>query len=221
MVTCRPGTHHVKSHMRISVEGRRHIVKAHCRTNPRSRKNVLYASNVNYLFKKNKNRFKELKKIKRYNDHGQYDKLIQFWLDYWDRKKIIDFKIDPILIKAIIAVESSFREGVITKEINSSATGLMQITKTTMGHLAGIRNAKGEIEVRTHQVSISQEEARIAPANIAAGIRWLLHKIKTSPRRNSKNIKDRLHGGVKFYYGWTDDGQRSMEKVLRIYEENK
>lgn len=205
----------------MSSSGKRHIVKGHCRVNPAHKLKTLFNSNLKYLFLNKKKKYPKLKKIKGEKDFGQYDEMIQFWLDYWKDKKEISFNLDPMLIKSIIAVESSFRERVITKVVGSSATGLMQITKNTMKWLAGKPQKDGHIQIRKNQVDINQEEARIANSNIAAGIRWLIFKINKSPRRNSKLNKEKLHGGIKFYYGWTDDGQKYLEKVLKVYDANK
>ena len=109
-----------------------------------------------------------MRKIKGQKDFGQYDEMIQFWLDYWEDKKEINFTIDPMLIKSIITVESSFREKVVTKISGSSATGLMQVTKSTMKWLAGKPKKDGYVQVKKNQVDINQEEAKLANPNIAA-----------------------------------------------------
>jgi hypothetical protein len=88
-------------------------------------------------------------------DKGQYDILIQFWLKYWKNKGLISEEIDPLLVKALIAVESSFQERIITKMPNSSATGLMQLLITTMN----ILSKKISKEVRVANIDITQEEA--------------------------------------------------------------
>jgi len=217
---CKPGSHHVKKHFRISTNGKRHIVEKHCRANPKHKLKTLFASNFGYLFINRKKKYSKLKTIKGQKDSGQYDEMVQFWLDYWKDKNEINFSIDPMIVKSIIAVESSFREKVITKTPGSSATGLMQITKSTMKWLSGKPNKDGYIQVRKNQIDINQEEAKFANSNIAAGTRWLIFKICTSPDRKSKSNKKRLHSGIKFYYGWSENGQKYLEKVLKVYDAN-
>src|SRR5690606_21431644 len=98
-------------HSRISRNGTKHIVEEHCRKNPKSKDRFLYKSNLDYIFEKLKNRYqyKKINRIKGYpQDIGQYDEFVQFWLKYWKDEKLIDDDIDPLLVKAIIAVESSF-----------------------------------------------------------------------------------------------------------------
>jgi len=97
----------------------------------------------------------------------------------------------------------------------------MQVTKNTMKWLAGKPQIDGHIQIRKNRVDINQEEAKVANSNISAGIRWLIFKINKSPYKHSKPNKKRLHGGIKFYYGWTEDGQKYLEKVLKVYDENK
>jgi len=89
---CKPGFYYVRKHFRNSTNGKRHIVEAHCRKNPDSKRNILFASNMNYLFDENKKQFAKLKLIKGYNDKGQYDDIIQFWLN-WKIQKVISFNI--------------------------------------------------------------------------------------------------------------------------------
>lgn len=219
-MNCRPGYHHVKMHQRISKNGTKHIVDEHCRKNPKSKANFLYKSNLDYIYDKfkTKYKYKKLSKIKGYSqDKGQYDQLVQFWLKYWKEQGLISEGIDPLLIKAIIACESSFREKVITKMPGSSATGLMQIVKKTMRILAG----KLGREIRKANIDITQEEAREANANIAAGTRWLIYKITTSPWRKKKSKKDRIYGGVKYYHSWDVDGEHYADKVFKVYNASK
>lgn len=217
---CKPGYHFVKKHFRISKNGSKHIVDEHCRKNPISKEKFLFKSNLNYIYDENKNRYryKKLKRIKGFpQDKNQYDELIQFWLNYWKDRGLIDEDVDPLLVKSIIAIESSFREKVVTTLPDSTATGLMQIVKRTM-RILGQRLGK---EIKKEIIDISQDEAKEANVNIAAGTRWLIYKITTSPWRNKKNKKDRLFGGVKYYHSWRPEGEEYANKVLDLYKKSK
>lgn len=217
---CKPGFHHVKKHQRISKNGTKHIVEEHCRKNPKSKEKFLYRSNLNFIYEEFKNnyKYKKLNRIKGYpQDKGQYDELIQFWLKYWKDQNLIKDDIDPLLVKAIIACESSFREEVVTTMPGSTATGLMQIVKRTMRILA----KKLGNEVRKANIEITQDEAKEANTNIAAGTRWLIYKITTSPWKKKSNMKDRIYGGVKYYHSWDSDGEKYADKVFKLYNESK
>lgn len=218
---CKPGYHYVRSHRRLNEDGSKSAVAAHCRRNSGAKAKHLFATNLDYLFRELKDTYpaKKLKRIKGFDDQGQYDEVVQFWLDYWKDQKLIDFDIDPLLIKAVIAVESSFKEQVITKLPNSSATGLMQVTKSTMTILA----RRGEHrEIRSFPVEITQEEAQTANSNIAAGTRWLIHKISSFPARNkAKTPQEKMLGGLKYYHSWNSEGEAYAKKVWKLYEASK
>lgn len=204
----------------MSSNGIKHVVENHCRKNPKSKEDFLYKSNLDYIYEKFKNRYKykKLSKIKGYpQDKGQYDEIIQFWLNYWKDEGLINEDIDPMLIKAIIAAESSFREKIITAIAGSSATGLMQLTKTTMN----ILSKKISNEVTKSNIQINQEEAKEANNNIAAGTRWLIFKITTSPWKRKSTKNERIFGGIKYYHSWDTDGEEYAKKVFGIYEKSK
>ncbi len=180
----------------------------------------LYRSNLNFIYEELKSnyKYKKLNQIKGYlQDKGQYDELIQFWLKYWKGQNLIKDDIDPLLVKAIIACESSFREEVVTTMPGSTATGLMQIVKRTMRILA----KKLGNEIRKANIDITQDEAKEANTNIAAGTRWLIYKITTSPWRKKSNMKDRIYGGVKYYHSWDSDGEKYADKVFKLYNKSK
>lgn len=51
-----------------------------------------------------------LDSIDGYGSKGaEYDELIQFWLEYWESQGVsFPEKLDPLLIKTLIAIESTF-----------------------------------------------------------------------------------------------------------------
>ncbi len=219
-MNCKPGYHFVRQHKRKSKNGTMSIVDAHCRKNSKNKKSFLFKSNLSYIYTNSKSiyKYKRLPLIQGFKkDQGQYDRMIQFWLKYWKDQGLIKDDIDPILIKALIAIESSFREQVITSMPNSSATGLMQIVKTTLR----ILSQKQGKEVRKFNIDVSQKEIQDANTNIAVGTRWLVYKITTSPWKNKKSYSDRIFGGLKFYHSWDKYGEEYANKVLSLYEKSK
>ncbi len=83
-------------------------------------------------------------------------------------------RLDPNLIKALIASESGFNPDTINSHNPAkigSAHGLMQLTDETLRILNG-----REEGLRDHFVYLSHAEAMDASANICAGIRWLFLK---------------------------------------------
>lgn len=80
--------------------------------------------------------------------------------------------IEPSLIKALIASESSFHPEVdISAGKHGRARGLMQLTDDTISILG---NYSGELT--DHFVILEHEKLFDPSANICAGIRWLFRK---------------------------------------------
>lgn len=83
--------------------------------------------------------------------------------------------LDPNLVKALIATESSFN---ITPEGTTNAYGLMQIRKDTLGYLSDIKG-----ELKNYLIRISSKELLDFSANVCIGVRWLFRKKETASSR--------------------------------------
>ena len=129
--SCPLGEHYVMSHSRSTKKGMTQV-SAHCRKNPKGKENLLYASNLRHIYySSGPKSYPKLPAIKGFRGFHEYDPMIQFWTEYWKDKKVLHKQVDPLLIKALIAAESSFRPGVRTKDPKSTAAGLMQILNST------------------------------------------------------------------------------------------
>jgi hypothetical protein len=104
-------------------------------------------------------------------DGNQYDKEIGGWTKFWNDILNPEVPLDPNLVKALIATESSFKLPEDQKSHDGAARGLIQITENTRKILQDMNG-----ELRNHHIELSIEETRVATTNIAAGIRWLHHK---------------------------------------------
>jgi hypothetical protein len=121
-----PGYHVVSRQARISKTGIKYYVKAHVRKN-RGKKIVLLPEKILYLYWHGDTDYPSLGPIKGFMDFPELDSVIQFWLQYWKEFGLsFPSDIDPLVIKAIIANEFSFRPKASAK--GSTAYGLMQIT---------------------------------------------------------------------------------------------
>lgn len=89
-------------------------------------------------------------------------------LQYWNDIFHPNDPLNPNLIKALIATESSFNTD--PKKVKS-AHGLMQITNLTFRIL---RDAKGEL--KDHLIRMTRKQLLSPSTNICAGIRWLFWK---------------------------------------------
>lgn len=126
-----PGSHVVKRHARITKDGVTYFVKAHIRKN-RDKKIVLLPENILYLYWHGDQDCPRIGTIKGFAEFPELDSVICFWLNFWIEAGLPFPKdLDPLLIKTMIAVESSFKVKADPKVKHSSAYGLMQITDKT------------------------------------------------------------------------------------------
>jgi hypothetical protein len=148
--------------------------RGHCARNP-SGKDQLYPDEIHEIaaksFSKAKNRPCPLEL--RFGKAGsKYDDLIAGWVQYWNEVLQPDVPLDPNLIKALIASESSFDPTILADRKNPrSARGLSQITDQTRKILS---DEKGEL--RDHYITATREQMNDPSVNICSGVRWLFHK---------------------------------------------
>ena len=218
--SCPLGEHYVRSHPRSTKKGMTQV-SAHCRKNPKGKENLLYASNLRHIYYSSEPKnYSKLPAIKGFRGFHKYDLMIQFWTEYWKDKKVLHEQVDPLLIKALIAAESSFRPRVRTQDPRSTAAGLMQITGSTLRTLKGDPDHAGYIEVKDYPIYLEKDEHLDPLVNIATGIRWLGHKIKELPKRyKSKDISQNIFNGFKYYHSWNQEGENHAKKVYRYYNE--
>lgn len=106
------------------------------------------------------------------NNGNAFDTLIAGWTQYWNDIFKSSDPLDPNLVKALIASESSFKPVLLANKKNSnSARGLTQITNATRKILG---DAKGEL--KDHLLPVTKADLNDPNINICAGIRWLFHK---------------------------------------------
>ena len=179
---CSSGEHWVRSHnmhvppSKEHPEGYETIRHAHCAKNP-SGKDQLYPDEILEISDKKffnvqpkpcpiKLTFKE--------NGSKFDDLIAGWTQYWNDVLSPTEILDPNLVKALIASESSFDPDILAnkKDLNSGR-GLMQLINLTRKILG---DEKGELI--NHFVTVSREDLNNPSINICAGIRWLFQKKK-------------------------------------------
>jgi len=124
---------------------------------------------------------------------------------------------DPLLIKALIAVESHFNPKVKSRKKGSSASGLMQVTDQMRRILSGGPDKKGYREVRSNKIRISKEEIFDPLLNIAIGTRCLFYKYSKIPGRADKNI----FNAIKNYHSWDEAGEKYAKKITELFKKSK
>lgn len=174
---CPPGTHIVHGHERVCKSGTTTWVHTHIRKNRGKIKPGLLVENIHYLYWNSKKKYSALPRIEGYSKGDEYDAVIQFWLDYWkDQGVKFPDDLDPLIIKALISVESSFNPKAKSKDPKSSASGLMQVTDKMLRILGGHLNKKKWIEARDHLIHVTKADKLDPVVSIALGIRLLGHK---------------------------------------------
>jgi len=196
-----PGYHVVSRQVRISKTGIKYYVKAHVRKN-RGKKIVLLPENILYLYWHGDTDYPSLGAIKGFKDFPELDSVIQFWLQHWKEFGLsFPSDIDPLLIKAIIAKESSFRPKASAK--GSTAYGLMQITDKTRRDIRNINDGILDLE---------RKDLEDPVISIAMGIRWLSYKYSSI----GKGVKKDLYNTIKYYYD-KNKGDDYAKDVLNFY----
>ncbi len=110
-----------------------------------------------------------------YKNGNKYDELIAIWTDYFNRLFKIDPPIDPDMIKALIASESSFNPNAD----NGIGYGLLQITKQSLKIL---QDANGEVKDFIFE-DIRLKDLKNPDIAIPMGIRWLARKQDTATNK--------------------------------------
>lgn len=215
---CAPGYHVVHGHERVCHSGTRTWVDTHLRKNRGSLPKILLIENIQYLYWASKTKYGPIGKIEGFSENPKLDAVIQFWLGYWKAQGLkFPAGLDPLLIKTIIAIESSFDPQAKTKVKGSSATGLMQLTDETRRVLSGRVDKKGYRELRSDYFEISKSDVQDPIVAVAAGTRWLAHKYSMIPKRAEKT----LHNTIKNYHSWDKQGEAYAKKVEELYRKSK
>ncbi len=168
-------------------------------------------------------------------DNGNaFDELIRGWTKYWNETLNPKEKLDPNLVKALIATESSFDPSKTNRQKGTNrAIGLMQVTDGTRKILG---DEKGELKDRL--VNVSDKDALNPNLNIAAGIRWLFHKKRLASSKLGREAtwEDAVAEYKSYQKAWIalkkvapgkniTEAQRSakrqMEKFIKAYERLK
>ncbi len=179
---CGTGKHLVREHMvhvpvsKIHPEGINAVWHEHCADNP-SRKDELSYAEIKYISEAHFANLTGLSPTagvltKKFPDADKYDNEIRGWVQYWNDIFQLDDPLNPNVVKALIATESSFRPQ--PKE-HHYVYGLMQVTGQTHQYLCGEKK-----ELRDHLVRISTDELLDPSSNICAGVRWLFRKKETA-----------------------------------------
>lgn len=214
---CPPGYHIVHGHERICHSGTKTWIDTHLRLNRGANPKILLIENIHHLYWGSKKKYGNLGKVFGFPENAEIDTVIQFWLEYWNQQGLkFPAGLDSLMIKTIIAIESSFDPQASTNVKGSSATGLMQITNQTREILSGrLRNGYRELE--SNYLEISKADVQDPIVAVAAGTRWISHKYSMIPKRAPKS----LHNSIKNYHSWDKEGENYAKSVEDLYRKSK
>jgi hypothetical protein len=148
------------------------------------------------------------KKIK-FPNADIFDDLIAVWCDYFNNTLSLSPKIDPDMVKALMASESSFNPSAK----NKNALGLTQVTKDTLKIL---QDLDGEVKDFVFK-DINQKDLKDPNISVALGVRWLAQKqrlafsmLKRAPTPDEV---------VMMYKGILNDKSGKATKIMKDYRE--
>jgi len=222
---CPSGKYWVSEHPRTVKKSPKNptgitIVDGHCKTNP-SRKDQIYSDELRLIKAMH---FKNVKNLPKKDNLGfkwkgnRYDTEIAAWTQFWNETLNSSKPLDPNLVKALIATESSFdREAkVFAGKRAGHARGLMQVTDWTIEIL---QDEKGEL--RDHLVNVTQRDLTDPNLNIAAGIRWLYRKRQTASGKLKRQAtwEEAVADYKSYLEKWKKNpNHKQMNRFLKLYE---
>lgn len=186
---CPIGKHYVRTHNLHIHPSKEHptgqivIRHAHCADNP-SHKDMLSYDEIQIISKTHFSALGGPPKagvLKEFPNADNFDELIRGWVHYWNEIFHAKDTLNPNLVKALIASESSFdsKKSRATKSKKLGyARGLMQIidgTLTIIGDHGG--------ELKDHFICLTHAEVMDPSANICTGVRWLFMKKAAAAER--------------------------------------
>lgn len=183
---CPIGYHWVNKHPRKEDKDSIVLVKGHCRRNP-SNKDVLEIDEIQEISSVFISMLKK-EDLPAKHDLGfgkngnKYDELIGLWTKYWNDIFVLKNKLDPNIVKALMATESGFREIPTRASRGHKAIGIMQLMPETVKYLSSAK------ELRDFQIDLSQRDAMDPAVNIASAVRWLFRKREVGESRLKKKL---------------------------------
>ena len=149
------------------------------------------------------------KLTEKYKNADKHDEVIAVWTDYFNKKFNADPPLDPDVVKALIASESSFNPDPLRNR--KIALGIVQITKKTLKIL---QDPKGEAKEFIFN-DIRQKDLKDPNISIPMAVRWL-HRKKETAASKLRRAPD--HEEVILEYkGLLKSSTKLKDEALEIY----
>ena len=162
------------------------LVKGHCRINP-SNKDLLEIDEIQeistvFIPMLKREDLPSAQDLGFGKDGRKYDELIGIWTKYWNDIFDPKEKLDPNIIKALMATESGFQEVPQNAPKGHKAIGIMQLMPETVKYLSSAK------ELKDYHIDLNQKEAWDPAVNIASAVRWLFRKREVGESRLKKKL---------------------------------
>lgn len=187
------------------------VIDQHLRRLPGTSLDATEIDKLTQSYNRKKLAYPTAGKLRRYRNADQYDDVIAIWVDYFNNKFREDERLDPDVIKALIAGESGFR---IDPKENRTALGIAQITRPTLKLL---QDPTGEAKdfIFTEMRLKDLKNPAIA---IPLASRWLFRKKTTA---KSKLGREPTHEEIILEYkGLLRSSSALKTKALKIYRKH-
>lgn len=140
-------------------------------------------------------------------NEDKYDDYIATWVDYFNKKLKLKSQLDPDMIKALIASESSFN----SSAVNAKATGLTQITTDTLKILQDLSGESKDFVFK----DIRRKDLKNPYVSIALGVRWLAYKKSYAEKILRRTAtSDEV---IQVYKGILNDKSKNADAIMKKY----
>lgn len=140
-------------------------------------------------------------------DEDKYDDYIAVWVDYFNKKLNLKSALDPDMIKALVASESTFNPNAI----NKYATGLTQITTDTLKILHDLDGEAKEFVFK----DIRKKDLKNPSVAIALGVRWIAYKKQYADKILKRDAtSDEV---IQVYKGILNDKSTKAKEIMKKF----
>ncbi len=212
---CPVGFHVVRRHRRVCQSGSKIWVEAHIAKNRAAAEKSILPENLKYSYwNADLSKYKPLHSISGFDSHHEIDALIQYWLEYWQLHNL-DFpeNIDPLMIKSMIAVASSFDPNASSSD--GTRVGLMLVPNEALVDFS-IQALRGVPKAKQKEIAVSLEDLVDPVVNIAIGCRWASVKFSTL-----QTTEKTIYNMLKAYRRWHSQGDVFAARVIAYYNKSR
>ena len=140
-------------------------------------------------------------------NEDKYNEYIAVWIDYFNRKLDLRSPLEPNILKALIASESTFK----SDAINGKAVGLTQVTTDTLKILQDLRGESKDFVFK----DIRKKDLKNPNVSIALGARWLAYKKQYADKILKRTAtSDEV---IQVYKGILNDKSETAIDIMKKY----